>query len=108
MEMGGFLTYQINIFRKSLTLTDTMKLDSMNWKNPEKVRLLSTTTVVIRVRLYCQADALTEAAQGCVCSLLCPSPVAFLLRVQWGGQRCWDLPGLVRHAEPWVPSRPTL
>lgn len=41
MEMGGSLTYQINIFRNSLTLTDSIKLDSKNWKDPEKVLLPS-------------------------------------------------------------------
>lgn len=36
-EMDGFLIYQINRFRKSLTLTNTVTLDSKSWKGPEEV-----------------------------------------------------------------------
>lgn len=118
MEMGGSLTYQINIFRNSLTLTDSIKLDSKNWEDPKKVllpsyyysgylcdALLPTDPVMEAAR--CLGGWSGESHSDCTRFLLChPSPASFLLRVQGEGQRCRHLLGLSQNAEPWAPPRP--
>lgn len=102
METGGFLTYQINTFRKSVTLTDTMKLDSTNWKNRR-----STTAVVAWATLDTQAGALTVQRE---CRGRVPLSLGRSFSCLSSAQRAVEGPemlGLVRNAEPWVPPRPT-